>query len=178
MHITFRKLEKSDFPLLLEWLNERIVKQWVYPKDDVTIEWIEKKYSERLLQNSFVKPYIAQIDGNDVCYIQTFFQIDEPEYEKYFKEYTADENTMGVDLWIGNKEYIHKGYGKYILSSFLKEIVFSNIKAKRCLIDPDPNNKIAIKAYEKVGFKHIKNVKVKNEEFYIMELHKKNFKPL
>jgi aminoglycoside 6'-N-acetyltransferase len=178
MYISFRKIQESDFSLLYKWRNEDFVKQWFDPDKEITLEWIEKKFFSKISENSYVHPYIAQINGNDVAYIQTYFHLEEPEYERHFKDYTADENTMGVDLHIGNRDYLYKGYGKHILSSFLEEIVFSDRRVQRCLIDPNPKNTVAIKTYKKVGFKYIKTVKVDNEEFYIMEINRKDFKPL
>jgi len=58
----------------------------------------------------------------------------------------------GLDLFIGEETYLNKGYGSKVIAHFLREIVFQKYKA--AVIDPDRENKRALKAYQKAGFKN------------------------
>jgi RimJ/RimL family protein N-acetyltransferase len=64
----------------------------------------------------------------------------------------VDESTAGLDLFIGEIDYYHRGFGTAILNKFLLEVVFSDDRFVSCVIGPDPKNRAAIKCYKKVGF--------------------------
>ena len=67
---------------------------------------------------------------------------------------------------------IHKGLGKYIISKFLKTIIFNILDVESCIIGPEPDNIVAIKVYEKVGFKFLKLVKTDDGKEYLMKIQK------
>jgi RimJ/RimL family protein N-acetyltransferase len=95
-------------------------------------------------------------------------------YPEYNELVQAGDDVSGIDLLIGEKEYIHKGLGPIIIKKFLKDIVFQKNNIKSCVIGPELKNIITIKAYKKVGFKYIKTIKIpdENEPEYIMEILK------
>lgn len=98
-------------------------------------------------------------------YIQTYKIWDFPEYNKFAQ---ADEFTNGIDLFIGEEDYLHKGIGAKIISTFLKTIVYKNNKINKCIIGPDPKNIVAIRAYEKAGFEYEKTINTGDEIEYLM----------
>ncbi len=168
--ITFRSLEEKDLRLLHNWLNTYFVMEW-YNKAGSSYENVVKKYLPRIHGEQPTHPYIIVCDSIDIGYIQTYRIDDYPEYSKFVGE---DIPSAGVDLFIGEKEYIHKGLGKQILLTFLKDYVFTISAVECCVIGPDPMNKIAISAYEKVGFKYDKTVYVPDEDEaeYLMKIYK------
>jgi len=168
--ISFRKMEESDLKLLHQWLNKDIVIEW-YTKEPVTYEKVLEKYLPRVKGEKFVQCYFMLYNLKPIGYIQTYKIWDFPEYNKFVK---ADEGTHGIDLFIGEGDYLHKGIGATIISTFLKDIVFKNNKINKCIIGPDPNNKVAIRAYEKAGFKYIKTINTGDEIEYLMINYKNN----
>ena len=46
--------------------------------------------------------------------------------------------------------------------------------ARSCIIDPEPDNKIAIRAYEKAGFRYLKTVQIPTEAHpsYLMRIER------
>ena len=88
----------------------------------------------------------------------------------------ADERTAGVDLFIGEEGYIHKGLGTVILIKYLAEVVFHDENFERCVIGPEPKNKAAIRCYEKVGFCYFKTIHIlgETEPEYLMYINKEN----
>jgi len=57
----------------------------------------------------------------------------------------------------------------------VSELIFSQNDAKRCLLGPSPQNKRAIRCYEKCGFKHAETVvSGKGEREYIMIAERPN----
>lgn len=173
--ITFRLLEEKDFNQIHIWMNTDFVIEW-YGKIPVTIEDVRNKYMSYITGEKPTKAYIIIIDNVDVGYLQTYLINDYPEYNKYVE---TDEHTAGVDLFIGHKDYIHKGYGVRIMEQFLREHVFSNIQVDKCIIGPEPKNLSAIRMYEKSGFRWYKNIQIPDEDEpeYLMILLRKDFSP-
>jgi len=143
----FRKVVKSDFPKLYNWLKSEHVKDFWYPDSTFTFEEISTKYSKRL-NEGIVDIFIIILNHNEIGYIQSYF-IDD---NTFFK---TSGLGKGIDLYIGEADFIHVGYGKTIITDYIREYVFNNRKVNFVGIDPEINNVIAIKAYEKAGFKHV-----------------------
>jgi len=178
MKIHFRPLETRDFPKMLTWLNTEHVKQfWKEPFH--TVEDIEDKYGGYVTGEKPSTPYVIMINGVDIGYIQTYYYSDwqdDNDPDNYISLMDADKDSAGVDLFIGHKDYIHKGYGVHIIRTFIKEYVFANHRSVNVIITPEPDNFVAIKAYEKVGFKWYKTIKTPSGEFeYLMILSKEDF---
>ena len=54
--------------------------------------------------------------------------------------------TVGIDIIIGETDYIGKGYGTTILKLFIEKI-YKETSATKIITDPDPNNLAAIRFY-------------------------------
>ena len=61
--------------------------------------------------------------------------------------------TLGIDISIGPAEMVGIGHGSAIVRQFVEELFDEG--APRVVIDPHPDNKRAIRAYEKAGFREI-----------------------
>lgn len=168
MEINFKKLEENDLPLVHKWRNAEHVVEW-YGKTRPTFEEIKKKYVPRIHGNEPTYCFLILLDEKPIGFIQTYRVSDHPEYEKNVR---LDEKTAGIDLFIGEKEYLHKGLGGEIIKQFLKEITFKMFDISSCVVSPDPNNKIAIRAYEKVGFSYVKMIRnsERKQEEYLMKI--------
>ena len=169
MNISFRPIQDEDFPQLYKWLNTDFIIQW-YSKKERSYNSIKNQYVKYITGEEPTQAYIIQIDNVDIGMIKTYFYSDYMG-DGYFDLLEADETSVGVDLFIGHKEYVHKGFGVKILKAFLNEYVFTNADIKNCIITPEPDNIIAIKVYEKVGFKWYKTIKLLNgNSEYLMKL--------
>jgi RimJ/RimL family protein N-acetyltransferase len=169
--IKFRKLQLEDLVLLHEWLNLPHVHEF-YDKDkENTVEDVEKRYAPKIKGEKPTDCYFALYEGKPVGYIQKYFVNDWPELGSYLN---YDDFVVSVDLFIGNPEFMSKGFGSLMLSEFLNQVVFADLKVSLCMIGPEPSNRRAIKAYEKVGFKHVQTVRIGDEPemTYIMEVSK------
>jgi aminoglycoside 6'-N-acetyltransferase len=170
--IEFRLLEEKDLKILQKWLNTYHVNEW-YDKGGSTYENVVKKYLPRINGDQPIHSFIIVCDAVDIGYIQTYRIDDYPEYRKYVK---PEVSSAGLDLFIGEKNFIHIGLGKQILLKFLTDYVFSINAVICCIIGPEPLNKIAISAYEKVGFVYYKTIQVPDEDEpeYLMRIFKNN----
>lgn len=150
--INFRKLRLDDLSLMLRWLNSAFVSRW-YGRGNYAYDDVLAKYGSRITGESPTEPYLICYGQTPVGYIQTYRIVDHPAYNALVQ---ADEYTAGVDLFIGEARYANQGLGTAALRRFLKEVVFAKAGIKACVLGPDPENKAAIRVYEKVGFSYVK----------------------
>lgn len=164
-NITFRPMTAEDFPLLYRWMNQQEVIRW-YSKKNWTLEEIQHKYRPYIKGEKPVRSYISYYGKQPIGYIQGY-QI--KDFPGYLDGITGRESAGALDLYIGEEEFLDKGLGKSLVDQFVTEILFADPEITSCLIAPDPDNQIAIRAYEKAGFRYIQKVKnTKGEWEYVM----------
>ena len=170
-HISFKRLQLSDLPLICRWLNEPHVHEWYDDDKENTLEDVTTRYGPEVRGEEPTDGYLAFYEDKPVGYIQMCKVHDYPEFGPFLG---YDNATAGVDLFIGEIDYMGKGLGNLMLKKFLKEIVFSRDDIQTCIIDPDPANIRAIKSYEKAGFTYVKTIDIPADPggSYIMELRK------
>ena len=123
--------------------------------------------------------FICSIEGEHIAepigYIQTYRLVDYPDYSQQFAP-DIDESVLSTDLYFGDSRYLQQGLGQIILKQFLQEYIFGKMKASACMIGPDIENKRAIRAYEKVGFRHWQTVAMQDGTTeYLMKLEQSDF---
>lgn len=167
--ISFRRIEMDDVPLMHRWLTTPHVLEWWWDGDALTAAAVAEKYGASIRGEEPTEPYFILYRGAPIGYIQSYRIRDYPEYAAVVD---VDEYAVGVDLFIGEMAYLHRGLGSHILRVFLREIVFGTMDAESCIIGPSEKNTIAIRAYEKTGFRYLKTVPSTNEETpeYLMRI--------
>lgn len=145
--ISFRNVVEADFITLYKWLKIHHVKEFWYQEESFTLNEITKKYSKRLDEGK-IELYIIQFNGLDIGFLQSYLLDDSDVFK-------VNDKIKGIDLYIGDINYLHKGYGKDIIGVFVKDYIFNDKSVRYTGIDPEVNNKIAIKAYSKAGFLHV-----------------------
>ena len=147
MKITFRPLKQTDFTLLQKWLNSPHVKEWW--KEESDLGSIEKKYGKRVDGNSATTCFVILLENRPIGMIQSYWVKDYKEYNDAIKI----PYSVGIDLFIGEDEFIGKGVGRKILSEFCKQIVrsaYSDVQFG--VASPSIHNLSSIRAFEKAGF--------------------------
>ncbi len=169
--ISFRKLSVSDLPLMHEWLNSDFVSHW-YGQGPYSRQQVECKYLPRINGQSPTASFFLVYIGEPVGYIQTYKIQDYAGYAPYVQ---ADEVAAGVDMFIGAREYAHRGLGAAALGQFLREIVFRDAEIESCIMGPEPNNEAAIRCYEKAGLRYWKTIQIPGEPEpeYLMRVDKR-----
>ncbi|HVF69382.1 MAG TPA: GNAT family N-acetyltransferase [Xanthomonadales bacterium] len=172
--ISFRKLDFVDLPLLHKWLNEPHVHEWYDRDKQNSLKEVTDEYTKYITGEEKVYGFLVCYENKPFAYIQWYPVND---WEEFAKTVGYDESAAGVDLFIGEIGFVGKGMGTLMLKKFLTEIVFAQKGITRCIIDPEPDNKRAIRAYEKVGFKYIRTLQVPEEQnlTYLMEIKKEDF---
>ncbi len=158
--IGFRRMVMDDLPVMHRWLQTPHVLEWWWGGVAPSYEAVTEKYGPRIRGEEPTDPYLMLSGDRPIGYIQTYMIRDYPEYAALVE---ADDGAAGMDLFIGEEDSLHKGLGSHILRAFLREIVFGAGDATSCIIDPSEANRIAIRAYEKAGFRYLKTVPSPNE---------------
>jgi aminoglycoside 6'-N-acetyltransferase len=150
----FRPLTADDLPLLLAWLSKEHVKQWWNDGDD-TLEKVVRNYGE---QEKGLERFILLLSDESG--------------EKpigYFQYYLLPDGSIGIDQFIGEEECINRGVGTNAVQIFV-EMIMREHKPASIILDPSPENKRAIRCYEKVGFKHYETKAGEEGRAYMMRL--------
>lgn len=170
VNISFRMLKEEDLDLMNKWLNTNFVTEW-YNKSGSSYAEVLDKYLPRIKGEQPVYSYIITNNNIAIGYIQRYMIKDFPDYSMHVD---TEEKAVGIDLFIGEDKYIHKGLGSIIITKFLQKFVFTRSEIDCCIIGPEPKNKAAIRVYEKVGFKYFKTIQVPDEEEseYLMKIYR------
>lgn len=154
--IGFRPLRTTDVPLLRRWLTTEHVHRWWDPEVEWTEAAVGAEYAQSIAGQEPTVCFVVTHGGADVGFVQTYRWADYPDHARRLG---VDDEAAGLDLFIGEPGFVHRGLGPHILRRFLRQIVFAGSPPPvACWIDPDPANAAAIRAYEKVGFRHVRTV--------------------
>ncbi len=155
--ISFRRLTEADLPMMHGWLNSTEVARWWDVDGRRYPDWetVVSKWTPLVQGGEPVQCYLILYDEKPIGYIQCALNDDQPAHKEAFG---VEDGTAGVDVFIGEEDYLHKGLGSSIIGKFLREVVFVIYDVAVCVIDPEPENAIAIRSYEKAGFRHTKTV--------------------
>jgi RimJ/RimL family protein N-acetyltransferase len=163
--ITFRLLQEKDLPMMHRWLNTPHISQWwsLGGSHHPTLAEVENKYTPRITKNENVDCYLIIYEGKPIGMIQSYNLDNEPEEKENFG---VEGRCTGIDLFIGEEDHVHRGLGSSIIRGFLKDIVFLDPTVEWAVIDPYTDNKTAIRAYEKAGFKYQRTVWYETDKAY------------
>ncbi|KGD95588.1 GNAT family N-acetyltransferase [Rhizobium sp. YS-1r] len=139
----FRDVACEDFPLLAKWLAEPHIAKWWGEVDE------ELASIEESMTSVETRPMIVEWEGKPIAYLQYY----DPHLEEGHPYQDQPKGTLGIDISIGSPELVGKGHGSAIIRQFAAELLAGG--AIRIVIDPDPENVAAIRAYEKAGFRYI-----------------------
>ena len=161
MTYAFAPLLEDDLGLIRRWLLEPHVERWwndgvKTPYPDAVIE----DYREAIQGKDPTYHYVALIDTRPVGMFQHYRIGDDPEYATAL---ALGEDAIGVDLFIGEVELVGRGHGPAMLRQFLREVAFPFHQIDLCVIGPSVQNVAAIRAYEKAGFRALREVQVPGE---------------
>jgi len=138
----FRSVTKRDLPLLRRWLEAPHLAEWWGDPDDALAEIAQA------MESVETEPLIVELDGRPIAYAQVY----DPHMEDGHPYQDQPFGTLGLDISIGDAGLLSKGHGSAIIAALGHQLFAEG--APRLVIDPDPSNLRAIRAYEKAGFRH------------------------
>lgn len=165
LSFTFHLLSRQHFPLFVHWLEQPHIARWWH--EPATLEHVETKYGPSVDGTEKTTIYIVELNQKPLGMVQTYLLQDYPEHA----DSAGMVNAVGVDLFIGEPEYIGKGYGSQMLKEFIDKIIrvkYSNIEG--VIADPSVGNPASIRMFEKAGFVKGKIVEDKEGQEQLMIL--------
>ncbi|PPE03412.1 GNAT family N-acetyltransferase [Holospora curviuscula] len=178
MTITFKPLHESHFPLLLKWLESPHVKKWWDQDVTYMLELVKEKFGKHirsltLSKNSNHKTYayIICVNKEMIGYIQAYNARDFAQ-ENGLNLSAISGSVCGIDLFIGEQPFLHKGWGTRILNEFEEQILTPHFDW--CLIHPSKDNLTAIKAFTKAGFKIFEQFQTESTAWMLKDLSSRN----
>lgn len=181
MTITFKSLHESHFSLLLKWLEAPHVKKWWDQDVTYTMELVKEKFGKHipgipgipLSKNSNHKTYayVICLDEEMIGYIQAYNAHDFAQ-ENHLDLSAISRAVCGVDLFIGELPFLHKGLGASILNEFANQVLAPHFDW--CLIDPSKDNPVAIKSFKKARFKIFEQFQTESNIWMLKDLTTRN----
>jgi aminoglycoside 6'-N-acetyltransferase len=164
--ITLRDVNIEDQPILEHWDEQAHVID-SDPNDDW--DWA----TEIPKQVSWREQLVAELNGEPIGFIQ----IIDPALEETHYWGDVEENLRAIDIWIGLKENLGKGYGTRMMQLAI-ERCFADEHVTAIHIDPLLSNTAARRFYERIGFRFVENRTFGESETAVYMLERKNWKEL
>ena len=163
--IDFKPVTKGDLPRLLSWFAEpHVAAWWGEPGEEVALvrDMIDGLDSTR--------PFIIQLDGQPVGYLQ-YWSLGELQTEEWVEDHpwlTAfPPEAVGIDIAIGEPNLTGHGIGPAALGLFARRLVDSGYPI--IVMDPDPDNDRALRAFEKAGFAPVSEPGIGGDDVLIIQ---------
>lgn len=151
--LAFEPLTTADLPLLVTWFNAPHAQRW-YGRGE-TVERVEAEYFPRGRARG-TNAYLVKLEGRPIGLVEWCRFGDHPDVAALYG--IDDPNIVNCDVLIGEPDITHRGLGPAMLRRFLAEHVFREPRFQICIIDPETENRSAIRAYEKAGFRPLRVV--------------------
>ena len=149
--ISFEPVRPCDFDLLAGWLRAPHLREW-WGDPQTELGHIRDMVEGR----DTTRPYIFHVDGEPLGYIQVWY-IGHHQNEPWIRDHpwlaALPADAVGVDLSVGHENRLSQGIGSAVLRRFVEMLRAEGHKT--IIIDPDPTNGRAVKAYEKAGFRPV-----------------------
>jgi len=149
--VAFASLREEDVILVEQWLKEdHVARWWREPVEEA----IEKRYAgiEGLRPT---RQFLIELDGRPAGMIQTYLVRDHPEWQELVQ---VGDDVAGVDLMIGEPDLVGRGFGPRVLSAFVEDVVFADPSTKAVVATVEEPNRRSWRAFEKAGFRHVRDV--------------------
>lgn len=156
--IKLRKATIADLELLQHWdEQDHVIAS--DPNDDWNWE------TELIRTPEWRSQLIAELDGIPIGFIQI---IDPAKEDSHYWGDVAN-NLRAIDIWIGGKDNLGRGYGNDMMRQALQRC-FADREVVAVLIDPLESNVSAHKFYERLGFKFVERRKFDKDICFVYKL--------
>ena len=163
--IALRPAHPGDIALLRHWDEQPHV-----IASDPNDDWGWEVELARTLH--WREQLIAEADGRPVGFVQ----IIDPQQEETHYWGTIGPNLRAIDIWIGEKADLGKGYGSRVMHLVLARC-FADPTVEAVLIDPLAGNVGAHRFYERLGFRFVEHRRFGADECCVYRLERANYRP-
>lgn len=165
--IDFLPVQPEHYPLLRRWLNASHMREW-WGEPEQELGYIRDMVEGR----DSTRPFLIVLDGEPVGYIQYWF-IGHHQNEQWVKDnpwlMELPSEAVGVDLSIGEPHRLSQGIGSAALAAFVR--MLRKLGHGTIIIDPDPDNARAVRAYKNAGFRPVPHLEGRTDGVLIMQHH-------
>lgn len=112
---------------------------------------------------------VAELDGKPIGFVQ----IIDPYLEESHYWGNVEKTKRAIDIWIGEEEYLNKGYGTTMMELAIKKC-FENPTVDGILIDPLKSNTKAHRFYQRLGFEFVEERQFDDSVCFVYELKRKS----
>jgi aminoglycoside 6'-N-acetyltransferase len=173
--LKFELLREEDIPQLHAWLHKPHVREFYHKKP--VPGWAEflAEYRQRLDAGWATKCFLIYAGTVALGYIQAYKVADYPDYAVLIQE----QRGISLDLFIGEPEYVGKGWGRLMLLKFMHEVAFPLFEGEEvCWIYHEPANDRALGASRAVGFKHVRYFTEEGDEKELLSVSRSEISSL
>lgn len=165
--IAFEPMRADHLELFAGWLEAPHVREWWgEPAEE------RAKVRDMIEGRDTTRPYLIRLEGRAIGYIQVWY-LGHHQNETWLRDHpwlsAFPADAVGVDLAIGEKDLISRNIGSSALRQFVEMLLAEGCST--IIIDPDPDNGRAVRAYEKAGFRPVSALEGKTEGVLIMQFH-------
>jgi RimJ/RimL family protein N-acetyltransferase len=129
-------------PHVHEWWN-----------DHTTLAEVVDHYGPSIDGGDPTDHYVVLLDGQPIGFVETYLIADYPDWEATVG---GEPGAVGVDLFVADPTLTGKGLGTRLLRQFVGEVALERPGATHCLADPDAANAASLRAFEKAGFRVVR----------------------
>jgi RimJ/RimL family protein N-acetyltransferase len=151
--ITFRPLTTADLPLFHEWLSRPHVAEWW--DGQPTLAELEAEYAPVIAGDAPVQAFLVLAGGEPIGFIQYYIPAECHDDGWWLDEH--DPGVRGIDQFLANAEQLGQGLGTAMVRAFVARL-FADPTVTRVQVDPIPDNRRAIRCYEKAGFRAVREI--------------------
>jgi aminoglycoside 6'-N-acetyltransferase len=130
----------QDLPMVQRWLRAPHVSEW-WGDPDQQFALVSGDVSDPAMEQ-----FIVSADDHPFAYLQCYDPTAWPD--NGFGDLRP--GTRGIDQFIGELDMIGHGHGSAMIKNFVETLLRTG--TPRVVTDPNPENRRAIRAYEKAGF--------------------------
>lgn len=156
--LSFRRLDRSDFPRLLRWFSAPHVAAWWNERLDLS--GLEAKYGPGIDGVEPIYVFVVHIGHMPIGWIQWYRWRDFPEHAA---QLGADAAAAGIDLAIGEVDMTGRGLGPAVIRAFSTAHIFSHLDVAAIVADPAADNSRSLRAFSKAGFRSTGTVRFPRE---------------
>lgn len=155
--VNLRNATLADLGILLAWERSEHIQNSIGDYDFNDWNWEQELPRNPAWRHQLIAE--VQSEGNGTTPIG-FIQIIDPATEEthYWGEDYAP-NWRALDVWIGEEDYLGKGYGTQMMVLALRDYCFVDPSVQGVLVDPMAHNKAAHRFYQRLGFRPEEDVR-------------------
>lgn len=150
--ITFRRLERADFPLLAVWLAQPHVARWW--NHEFTPEAIERDFGASADGAEPNEDYLAMLDGEPIGLLQFSHYTDYPEYlDELSAVLPVPAGAVSIDYLLGDPALTNRGLGSAMIRAFIERIWRVDLEATCVLVPVVSANLASWRSLQRAGFR-------------------------